>query len=278
MRLNERPAELADGRVESAPQELVMTILGAYVSPRETCAVWAGGLVALLGELGFTEGAARIALSRLVRRDLLARSKQGRQVLYTLTRRARGVLAEGDRRIFTFGRSPVSGQEWTLLWHSTPDDLRKEREALVRRLRFLGFGPIQDGTWVVPRDAAGEVDELLRELGLRAHAGLMSARPSGPDDMRSMAARAWDLDGLARAYASFIAEFTVAEVQDDRHAFALRTRLVHGFRQFPALDPELPDDYGALGDRRAEAVQLFHDQYSALAPSAQRHFDEVTRA
>jgi phenylacetic acid degradation operon negative regulatory protein len=27
---------------------------------------------------------------------------------------------------------------------------------------------------------------------------------------------------------------------------------------------------------RAEALRLFHDLYPALAPAAQRHFDEVT--
>lgn len=255
-----------------------MTVLGAYVNPRNTRSVWAGGLVALLDELGFSEGAARIALTRLVHRDLLARSRRGRQVYYTLTRRAVAVLAEGDQRIFTLGRVPAEPGEWTVLWHSIPDGSRRARGALVRRLRFLGFGSIQDGTWIAARDAEHEVNDLLTELGVREHAGVLRATPSGIADVHTFVARAWDLDALGRAYAAYVAEFSTAQAPDDRAAFAVRTRLVHRFRQFPFFDPELPEPMVPAPDRRAEAVQLFHDQYSALAPAAQRHFDEVTRS
>ena len=57
------------------PQDLV-----SRCSAR-TCArsaiVWSGGLVVLLGEFGFSDGAARAALTRLVRRDLIARVARG---------------------------------------------------------------------------------------------------------------------------------------------------------------------------------------------------------
>src|SRR5581483_10747891 len=66
------------------PQDLVITLLGAYVHPREAT-VWSGGLVQLLGEFGFSTGAARVALARLVRRDLLEPRRDGRLVHYALT-------------------------------------------------------------------------------------------------------------------------------------------------------------------------------------------------
>jgi phenylacetic acid degradation operon negative regulatory protein len=56
----------------------------------------------------------------------------------------------------------------------------------------------------------------------------------------------------------------------------LRTTLVHSFRQFPLLDPELPENLVQPPQGRAEAVTLFHQLYPALAAPAQRHFDEVT--
>jgi phenylacetic acid degradation operon negative regulatory protein len=76
-----------------APQDLVLTLLGAHHVPREHGTVWSGGLVRLLAEFGFSEGAARVALSRLVARDLLAPAKRGRHVHYTLTPRTLTVLA-----------------------------------------------------------------------------------------------------------------------------------------------------------------------------------------
>ena len=59
------------------PQDLVITLLGTYVRPVRGDRVWSGGLVALLGELGFSHGAARVALTRLVRRGLIARERPG---------------------------------------------------------------------------------------------------------------------------------------------------------------------------------------------------------
>ncbi|WP_051399964.1 PaaX family transcriptional regulator [Haloechinothrix halophila] len=254
-----------------------MTLLGAYVWPREDGQVWAGGLVALLAEMGFREGAARVALTRLARRDLIARRKQGRLVYYTLTERARRVLAEGDSRIFTLGANGTrSAAQWTLLWHGIPDTHRRAREALVRRLRFLGFGPIQDGTWLAVRDAVGQVSDLLDDLEVREHAGLLRCSPGGVADARALITRAWDLDALAEAYAAFVGEFAAASATDDRSAFLLRTRLVHTFRQFPFRDPELPAELIAAPEQRADAVALFHELYATLAPAAQRHFDEVT--
>src|ERR1041384_8002853 len=137
-----------------------MTLLGAYVPDREQALVWAGGLVALLTEFGSTQNAARVALSRMVQRDLLEREREGRLVRYRLTRRTRDALAEGDRRIFRRGERTDATEPpvcWTVLWHAIPDERRDARRRLAARLRFLGFGPVQDGLWVAPRDREAEV-------------------------------------------------------------------------------------------------------------------------
>lgn len=256
-----------------------MTLLGAYVSPREGSAVWSGGLVDLLVEQGFSEGAARIALTRLVNRDLLARVKDGRRVHYTLTPRTVSLLADGDRRIFSLGRHEKRAGEWTVLWHTIPETHRSGRERLVRRLRFLGFGSVQDGTWLAPHDREHEVAALLAELGVTAFAGMMLGRPAESLDVRAFAGRAWDLDALAARYEAFVTEFErCGSAKTDAGAFRVRTRMVHLFRQFPSLDPELPPALVPPPPHRSRAVALFDDLYAALAEPAQRHFDEVTRS
>jgi phenylacetic acid degradation operon negative regulatory protein len=263
------------------PQDLVMTVLGAHLQPRSR-GVWAGGLVALLGELGISPGAARVALTRLAARDMLARTRSGRLAHYTLTARSAAVLREGDGRIFSLGTSADGDEHWTVLWHAIPDDRRVERTRLTRRLRFLGFGPVQDGTWLAPRDREREVAALLDELGVGEHVGVMLGAPATSLDFRAFVGRVWDLDELAQRYRSFVDEYgrhadagARADL-DDRQALVLRTRLTHAFRQFPFLDPELPEDLVAAPPDRAEAVRLFHDLYDALAPAAQRHFEAVT--
>jgi len=271
----EPPAALFERR----PQSLVITLLGAYVYPDDRV-VWSGGLVRLLSELGFSAGAARIALARLTRRDLLARVRDGRLVHYRLTARAGALLDEGDRRIFSLGRDARPADEWTILWHAIPDELRLERGRLARRLRFLGFGSIQDGVWISPHDREREVVGLLEELRLAGHAAVLLGRPARLTDFEAFVSRAWDVDELTKRYRAFELAFErYASKEDglgDREAFLARTRLVHAFRQFPFLDPGLPDELVPTNGHRARAVDLFHDLYGSLAEPAQRHFDGAT--
>lgn len=263
------------------PQDLVMTLLGSYVRGRHET-VWSGGLVTLLEEMGFSTGASRVALTRLVRRDLIARERSGRLIHYRITERADHVLAEGDRRIFSLGRAAALTGTWTTLWHDIPERQRLERGRLARRLRFLGFGTLQDGLWVSPHDREAEVVPLLEELQVAEHAAVLVGNVAAMPGPAALVRRAWNLEALCERYRAFTAQFAPharrrgAPRLDDREAFLVRTRIVHRFRGFPFLDPDLPDEL--MPDRRARrrAVDVFDAAYAQLAEPAQRHFDAVT--
>jgi phenylacetic acid degradation operon negative regulatory protein len=256
-----------------------MTLLGAYVVPHDRL-VWSGGLVTLLGEFAFSPAAARAGLARMVRQGRLERVRDGRLVSYRPTSPTVALLEEGDERIFSLGRKPHRAEQWTVLWHAIPEERRHERARLGRRLRFLGFGSVQDGLWISPHDRERQVAGLLAELGVGGYASVIVGRPAAQLNIGTLVSRAWDLDALEERYCVFLGEFAPARVRglDDREAFLLRTRLVHAFRGFAALDPELPDDLMRAPRHRARAVSLFHKLYDRLAPAAQRHFDAVTTA
>jgi phenylacetic acid degradation operon negative regulatory protein len=259
------------------PQDLVITLLGVYVRPFGGGPVWSGGLVSLLSEFGFSHGAARVAMTRLVRRGLLSRVRAGRLVHYRITPRCDRLLAEGDGRIFSLGGERGPADAWTVLWHQIPEDRRLERSRLARRLRFLGFGSVQDSVWVSPHDHCGEVVELLHDLGVESVATVFLSSVGSASGLPALVARAWDLSGLVERYEAFVGEFKPylrAGVDDDA-AFLVRTRLVHLFRGFPFLDPELPDELAPIERPRAAAVAVFHSLYSLLADGSQRHFDSV---
>lgn len=118
-------------------------------------------MVELLQGFGFSTGAGRVAMLRLVRRGLLDRVREGRIVYYALTPRGDYLLAEGDRRIFSLGLEIDWDATWTVPWHSIPEERRVDRSRLGRRLRFLGFGSVQDGTWISPHNREQEVLELV---------------------------------------------------------------------------------------------------------------------
>jgi phenylacetic acid degradation operon negative regulatory protein len=264
-----------------APQDLVITLLGTYVRPRGVDTVWSGGLVTLLGELGFSEGAARVSCTRLVNRGLLARVRSGRLVHYRITERADRLLAEGDGRIFTLGDPRDDGGTWTALWHQIPEDRRLERSRLARRLRFLGFGSVQDSVWVSPHDHQAEVSQLVADLGVAAFATVFLARVGDGSGLAALVGRAWDLTGLVDRYAAFAAEFSPYATRsgraglEDSEAFLVRTRLVHLFRGFPPLDPELPEELAPLSGPRGRAVKTFHAVFDGLARPSQRYFESM---
>jgi phenylacetic acid degradation operon negative regulatory protein len=265
------------------PQDLGLTIFGSYLRESGGLA-WSGGMVQLLGEFGFSTEAARAALSRLATRGLIERTKRGRQVFYELTPRATAVLEEGDRRIFTFGDGSEASGRWTVLWHWLPESRRTERARLGRRLRFLGFGPVQDATWVAPHDREAEVAALLESLGIAGYAYVVVGRPSAALHVDAVIDQAWDLGSVSAAYRDFLADFGPYRTKrartalDDRAAFVVRTRALHLFRGFPFLDPELPDQMMPDPRLRPQVVTAFQKLYADLHAPAARHFAAVAGA
>ena len=275
VRKRDRPGDVPPRSDEEIqPQDLVVTFLGAYAY-RDQRAVWSGGLVELLGAFGFSTGSARVALTRLVARGLLERVRDGRFVSYVLTDRSRRVVQEGERRLAAFGRAEPGDGRWTLVWYSIPDPLHVERHRFSRRLRFLGFGPLEEGVWVAPRDQADAVLAILADLDVERHASVFVTTVRDRDAHPAFVARAWDLDGLAARYGDFLARFGGYReaALDDAEAFEVRTRLVNTFRRFPYLDPGLPEGLAPPIAGRAEAHALFEQLYAALAEPAQRYFD-----
>lgn len=270
----------APGTAGLQPQDLVLTIFGAYVR-RLGQTVWSGGMVEILEGFGFTTGSARAALARLVNHNLLARTRNGRHAFYSLTSRADALLSEGDRRIFSFGRLTPATDTWTVLWHAIPDTHRVQRSRFAVRLRFLGFGSVQDATWVAARDREPEVLALLRTLEIEEYASLMVGRVSEGAPPVALIAQAWKLEETAARYDTFLAEFGPLRSAAARRrlsgaeAFHRRTLMLHRFRAFPFADPELPLAIDPLHSLRHGVVACFDEVYAALNEPATEHFWQV---
>ena len=166
------------------------------------------------------------------------------------------------------------------MWHQIPEDRRLERSRLARRLRFLGFGSVQDSVWVSPHDHADAVSKLVVDLDVAAVTAVFLGSVGTGLGLPAVVARAWDLTGLVERYEGFVSEFTpyVRGSLDDDAAFLVRTRLMHMFRGFPFLDPELPEELAPVSRPRDAAVTVFHSVFDRLAAGSQRHFDAVVAA
>lgn len=255
------------------PQEVVLGLLGEYVQPEES--VWSGGLVRLLGDLGFSPAASRIALNRVVGRGLLQTSRSGRFVFYRISPRLEGVHSEARRRLFADFTNAPWNADWTLVWYVIPEERRLERARFGRWLTFRGFGALQDGTRIAPGDRVEDVLSLIEQMKLEPFVKVFVGRLGTPASLRSLIAQVWNLDDLKQRYAILAEEFRRhrhASGLKPREAFVVRTRAIEMFRQTVSRDPQLPDSVVGMNWQRADAIQGFHALRDSLAPGARDYF------
>jgi phenylacetic acid degradation operon negative regulatory protein len=226
-------------------------------------------LIRILEPLGINAPAVRTAVSRMVSQDWLAPDETN-GAAYRLTDRARVRLDRAGARIYRTAEA-----DWDGSWHLrvlSPIADRNRRERVRTQLRFLGMAPISDSTWVSPR-ASVEVDRLLADEGVAA----VALTSTDPDPAATLVA-AFDLDGLATAYADWHAE-AAARIDrqpgaEDRTAFVVRSELVHSWRMFLFRDPGLPLALLPPDWPGHRAAGFFDEHADRLLPAATRFIDQ----
>ncbi|UGS36909.1 PaaX family transcriptional regulator [Capillimicrobium parvum] len=231
------------------PQPLLFAFLAVHVLDRGI-AVASQSVVDVLGRAGVAEHAARTTLSRMARRDLLARHRRGRRVYVGLTERSTAVLRDGNARVYGPLDEPWDGA-WTLLRFTVPEARRRDRRALQSRLRWAGFGQI-DGLWLSPREV--DVAALLggEPDGLRA----FRSRALAPTTDEQLVRDAFDLDALAARYRAF------AQRWRDRPSpgadpLAEQMLLNADWLELRAADPRLPLRYLPGGWPAVDTAAVF---------------------
>ncbi|MCP3857370.1 MAG: PaaX family transcriptional regulator [Actinomycetia bacterium] len=261
--------------IDILPRDLTITLLGNELLHRPNGRAWSGGLVSLLGRFDVSPEAARSVLTRMAAQGLLDRHRVGREVHYGLTERARQLLCEGEERILAFPEYADDPTLWTWCTYALPAGQRVERDRLRRQLSFLGFGTVRNGTWITPGDRSGELGRVLTDLDLVGPVTVFVGTPAAGTDPHDLIERAWDLDGVAAGYRSFVDHYSSQSPRDDFEALDLRTKLMHEYRSFPTIDPGLPTDLLGWAPTRQAAVELFHEIWHQLAPAAQRGFEHL---
>jgi phenylacetic acid degradation operon negative regulatory protein len=228
-------------------------------------------LVRLLASLGIAAPAVRTAISRMVRQGWLDPVRVPAGAGYALTPRAIHRLDEAAERIYRHGNATWDGG-----WHLVVVERVRERarrERVQASLRYLGYAQLDETTWLSPR-ASSELQALREAERIRVEP--FAARYDG--DPRGLLARAWDLDGLARAYQGWLTEARelvepVGPDAPDEAVFAARSRLVHEWRKFLFRDPGLPAELLPERWPGTQATEFFHVESARLLPAASRFVD-----
>ncbi|MEV0001882.1 PaaX family transcriptional regulator C-terminal domain-containing protein [Micromonospora sp. NPDC050980] len=262
-----------------APQGMTVTLLTDYTL-RTRAALPSAAIVALLAEAGVTSAGARTAISRLARRGVLERSRQGRNSSYRLSRGAAADLSAGGNWILTSTTAPPAWDGcWTLVAFSLPQELAAQRRALRGQLRWLGFAPLYDGLWVSPHELTPPGRSLVSGLAPGA-VTVIRGRHAALDVVGQRApVEAWDIAGIGRQYEEFLRRWTPlasrTDTVDGPAAVRARTEVMDTYRRFPTLDPRLPLDLLPAGWPRQGAHEVFTAVYDGLAETAERHVRAV---
>ena len=267
-----RRREVSGGSARS----LLTTLLGEYVLPSEA-PVWTSTLVNVLALFDVEEKAARQALARTAAEGWLRSDRVGRRVRWTLTEPGRRLLAEGASRIYGFGSGSREWDgQWLVVLVSVPESMRDLRHKLRTRLSWAGFGSPTAGVWITPHPAAeADAKLILDELDLSSQAMSFLANYGALGSERSMVTSAWDLADVGARYQRFIDEFGDLSPATPDEVLRAQTMLVHEWRRFPFLDPQLPEALLPPKWTGTTATALFDELHVRWRGPAQERWSEL---
>ncbi|MCR1786129.1 hypothetical protein KVF89_26595 [Nocardioides carbamazepini] len=234
-------------------------------------------LVGLLAHFDVTESTTRVVMGRLRKEGWFEARTIGRETAYALTAESRATLDEGRARIFGRNVEPWDGT-WHMAIYTVPESSRELRDTLRKQLTWLGYGPLASSTWISSRDQESHVLERFgddKELQLDFFTCQSGSRVRD----RELVERCWDLEGLGRDYADFLARHRTtaaalrAEPLSPEAALVARTRLIHEYRKFPFRDPDLPGELLPASWPGAAAYDLFMELHGSLGAGAEEAVD-----
>jgi phenylacetic acid degradation operon negative regulatory protein len=235
--------------------------------------VWQETLVAALVRVGYSEQAARQALWRSTRQGWLESERRGRRTRISLSAGTAQLLQAGAERIYTFAQPWEWDGRWLVVVLRVPEERRAVRHQLRSRLAWAGFGSLGGGVWLTPH--VEREQELVAAIGEEPAAGAVSfvAQFGQIGAREQLAAAAWDLGHVRGQYRAFIDDFSRVRATTPAACFRQQTLLVHAWRKFPFLDPDLPASLLPERWPRERAHTLFADRHERWQPAARAYFD-----
>lgn len=262
------------------PTSAIFTILGEHLR-HLGMEIWVGTLIQCLEQLGFSEGAVRVALSRMAQQGWVNSRKIGQKSFYRLTEKGQKRIAEGLRRVHRQSETVWDGQ-WRIVMVSIPEALKETKDQVRKELAWTGFGYLGSNVWISPHNLYPQVMDIIEEHQVHKFVDIFTARYDGPQSIRDLVYKAWDLAHITERYQAFLDQFEplyekyyqldMNHQLTDQEAFKGRVLLVHHYRKFLHIDPKLPQELlpsDWIGERASHFFKQFHQ---FLTPKAEKFF------
>lgn len=263
-------AELAEQGSPRAPRTLVVSFLGAVVRRMGN---WLpiGGAIELLDAVDLDGQTVRTAVFRLKKRGWLTAEARDGVRGYALTPHALEILARGDEIIWHARQPAALDDGWCIVNFSVPESMRSRRQQLRSHLTTLGFGNTGTATWIAPARMLPAAERAIAELDLTDYSAVFVGSHVAGQDLRTLLAESWDLDGINGRYRDFVAAHEPIEKSlagsaliTPAYAFATYLHVVDAWRRLPFRDPGLPRDLLPDDWAGPRATKLFEHLVAAL--------------
>lgn len=256
---------------------LITTVFGDAIAPRGGT-VWLGSLIRVMADFGISERLVRTSVFRLAKDGWLKSDQLGRRSYYSLTEEGRERFEQATNRIYGTPLPQWDG-EWCLLLLSA---LESEARDIVRKeCGWLGFGPMSPNVLAHPAPHLGELELILRRLGVADSVVVMRGSTiRGERAMRKLARSCWALDDIDARYSEFTVRFrplmkalTGRAELEEKSAFTVRTLLIQEYRKILLRDPQLPAELLPANWHGAAAYQLCRNLYRVVHARADAYLD-----
>ena len=179
----------------------------------------------------------------------------------SLTERTAELLRTGAERIYSFGQPWQWDGRWLIVVLRVPEERRAVRHQLRSRLAWAGLGSLGGGVWLTPHvEREAELTAAINdEPAAEAHSFLAELGEMG--DPEQLVAEGWDLDSVRDQYTRSSMTSPGCGLLTPESCFRHQTLLVHAWRKFPFLDPDLPAGLLPPGWPRERAHDLFASRH-----------------
>jgi len=257
-------------------RSLFFTLYGDYVkNVDETISL--RSLIKIFKEFGFSEAAIRASLYRMEKNGLIITINKGnRRISYKLSEKDMIRLLEGTKRVYEKVRRKWDGK-WRIIIYNIPENNRELRDKLRRELKWLGFGMLANSTWISPNPVEGILRKFINEFydsSTNIDVNIFIAEYLG--DPKHIVEKCWNLTEVESMYKNFVEKwsktFEKIDEMKSNEAFVKRLLLVHEYRKFLNIDPDLPEDLLPSNWIGFKAYELFIKLRNELTPKSDEFF------
>ncbi|AHC51961.1 repressor [Sulfolobus acidocaldarius SUSAZ] len=256
-------------------QTLFFTIYGDYIINYGN-SITVRSLIKIMREFGFTEGAIRAGLFRLRQKGLVDMIDRRR---CSLSEAGLYRLQEGMKRVYERRNGEWDGK-WRIVVYNIPESNRSVRDEMRKTLKWLGFGYLAQSTWISPNPVEESLTKFINELkDNRTNVDIFFFISDFVGNPLEMVRKCWDLKEVEEKYKEFVNQWNkvmenISSLKPNE-AFITRIKLVHEYRKFLHIDPNLPKDLLPPNWIGYEAYELFQKLRNKLSTLSDQFFKSV---